>query len=104
MALGYPQPIVIEALKHTTMTPGSLAALVMESLRDGRGVPTHHEGIWTDRGDRGLWQADAAARGPEADPEEVRRAKEYRRLMHKHGRERIELRRRFLAAEATEES
>ncbi|POR38302.1 Telomeric repeat-binding factor 2-interacting protein 1 [Tolypocladium paradoxum] len=101
-SLGYPHRIVVEALKRTTMTPGGLAALVMQSLEDGDGVPTHHEGVWTDRDDKSLRLVDSIqAEGESVEPKQRRRAKkEFDRLVAKHGLDRIELRRRFLDAEA----
>ncbi|KND88159.1 Telomeric repeat-binding factor 2-interacting protein 1 [Tolypocladium ophioglossoides CBS 100239] len=101
-SLGYPNHIVVDALKRTTMTPGGLAALVMQSLKDGSGVPSHHEGIWTDRDDKSLRLVDAIqAEEPSVEPRERRKAKkEFDRLVAKHGLDQMELRRQFLGAEA----
>ncbi|PNY26866.1 Telomeric repeat-binding factor 2-interacting protein 1 [Tolypocladium capitatum] len=101
-SLGYPHRIVVDALRRTTMTPGGLAALVMQSLKDGSGVPSHHEGVWTDRDDKGLHLVDSIhADEPSVELKERRRAKkEFDRLVAKHGLDRIELRRLFLEAEA----
>ncbi|KJZ74652.1 hypothetical protein HIM_06002 [Hirsutella minnesotensis 3608] len=102
-SLGYPNHVVVEALKRTTMTPGGLAAMVMQSLQDGQGVPTHHEGVWTDRDDQGLLMVDQvnAERLPAASKELRKAKKEFERLTRKHGLDRIEVRRQFLEAEAT---
>lgn len=100
-SLGYPNHIVVEALKRTSMTPGKFAILVMKSLKDGRGVPDHHQGVWTDRDDQGLRMVDRVnAMEGFAEAGESRKAKRtLERLTRKHGLERIELRRRFLKAE-----
>ncbi|EGX92688.1 transcription factor Rap1, putative [Cordyceps militaris CM01] len=107
-SLGYAHETVVEGLRRTTMTPG-LAAEVMQSLRDGRGVPAHHEGIWTDVDDAGLRLVVGA--GPDLDQEDgevvrskaamkaVRKARRTRdRLLNKHGRERMALRVKYLRA------
>ena len=101
--LGYAHNIVVRAFEATTMTPGGLAAMVMQSLKDGQGIPSHHEGIWTDRDDKGLLLVDSVDIGKtSSDAQEkqlIRKAKkESDRIMGKHGLERMELRRRFLAA------
>lgn len=99
-SIGYPHHIVVDALKRTTMVPGGLAAEVMQSLVDGKGVPTNYEGIWTDRDDESLRLVDMAH--ADKPPKERRTAKkEFDRLIAKHGLNRIELRRLFLAAEAS---
>ncbi|KAM3450248.1 hypothetical protein MY3296_006251 [Beauveria thailandica] len=104
-SLGYTRATVVEGLKRTTMVLG-LATVVMQSLRDGRGVPAHHEGVWTDRDDDGLRLVVGV--GPEAletdvrDKEvmkKVRKARRARdRLMDKHGEERMALRIKYLKA------
>ena len=103
-SLGYPYDIVVEALRRTTMTPGGVASHVMQSLKDKQGVPSHHEGVWTDRDDDSLRLVDSVVRGSEpSNPREVEHRKkakrEWDRLEKKHGLERIELRRKFIEAE-----
>lgn len=100
-SLGYSNSIVVDALRRTTLTPGGLAALVMQSLKDGQGVPANHQGVWTDRDDRDLQMVDqVAVMGEFADDRESRKAsKKLARLTRKHGPELIELRRQFLKVE-----
>jgi hypothetical protein len=109
-ALGYPHATVIEGLKRTTMVPGGLAAHVMESLRAGNGVPSHHEGVWTDRDDGDLRLLQQAG-WPEHDltgepPTELAERKAFKaarrrlpRLENKHGVDRMRLRVKFLEAQ-----
>lgn len=100
-SLGYSNDIVVDALKRTTMRPGGLAALVMQSLKDGQGVPANHECVWTDRDDQGLrMMGRVDADGQSAKHEELGKAKrEAKRLTRKHGAEEIQLRKRFLEAQ-----
>ncbi|KAM4063078.1 rap1 myb domain-containing protein [Hirsutella rhossiliensis] len=104
-SLGYSNHIVVEALKRTSMTPGGLAPLVMQSLKDGQGVPTHHQGVWTDRDDKGLRMVDNVnVKDVVSTPRESRKAsKELARLTQKHGLEGIQLRRLFLEADTAGE-
>ncbi|KAH7013436.1 TRF2-interacting telomeric protein/Rap1 C terminal domain-containing protein [Ilyonectria destructans] len=102
---GFPRSIVIEGLKRTTLTPGGLASLVMQSLQDGNDVPSHHEGIWTDRDDTDLKLIASVdlSREP-SGPVDERRYRHVRnaskRLAKKHGPARVELRKSFLDAQA----
>ncbi|PHH75205.1 hypothetical protein CDD80_2535 [Ophiocordyceps camponoti-rufipedis] len=98
VSLGYPERIVIEALKSTSMRPGGAAAHAMQSLKEGKGIPTNVEGAWTAKDDGHLVRADEVmARGADAGAAESKRAEErLRRLEHKHGAESLELRRRYL--------
>lgn len=103
-SLGYANKTVIEGLKRTTMTPG-LATVVMQSLQEGKGVPTHHEGIWTDRDDVGLRLAMSIEERGTSDRSNkdavkvLRKAQRARdRLRDKHGQERMALRIKFLRA------
>lgn len=103
-SLGYSHNIVVEGLKRTTMTPGPLADLVMQQLKEGHGVPTHHEGIWTDRDDADLELAlstNIHETGSTAEHrQQSRRAKRaFDRLTNKHGAARMELRRAFQEAQ-----
>ncbi|KAM3533815.1 hypothetical protein MY4038_002915 [Beauveria bassiana] len=104
-SLGYTRATVVEGLKRTTMVLG-LATVVMQSLRDGRGVPARYEGVWTDRDDEGLrLVVDVRPQALETDVRDkevmkkVRKARRVRdRLMNKHGEERMALRIKYLKA------
>lgn len=103
-SLGFPRSVVVEGLKRTTLTPGNLASLVMQSLKDGKEIPSHHEGIWTDRDDAELTliasvdlRVEPSGPVDERQYRKVRRA--YDRLVKKHGPARIELRKGFLDAQ-----
>lgn len=101
--LGYPRPIVVEGLQCTTLTPGPLAELVMKSLHEGRVVPTHHEGIWTARDDSDLNIMSKVEEMADATPRHLRAYQKIKsRLWKKHGKERAQLRREFLAAQHEE--
>ncbi|RSM19987.1 hypothetical protein CDV31_001066 [Fusarium ambrosium] len=102
---GFPRDIVVEALKRTTLTPGKLALQVMESLQAGRGVPSRHEGIWTDRDDADLAFVSMVdfTKSPTNTSEELqqqRAQKAHNRLIKKHTFQRFELRKAFLNAQA----
>ncbi|KAK7421527.1 hypothetical protein QQZ08_009942 [Neonectria magnoliae] len=106
-SLGFPRPIVVEGLKRTTLTPGALASLVMQNLKDGADVPSHHEGIWTDRDDDDLALiASVDLRIPPSDTADERRYRKVRkatdRLMNKHGPARMTLRKEFIEAQSSE--
>ncbi|EXA47093.1 hypothetical protein FOVG_04332 [Fusarium oxysporum f. sp. pisi HDV247] len=106
-SMGYPRQFVVEALKRTTLTPGKSALLVMKHLSEGRDVPSHHEGIWTDRDDADLDFATSVDfhRSPADDSEELqqeRAQKAHNRLVNKHGFQRFNLRKAFLEAQAKE--
>ncbi|KAH7312354.1 TRF2-interacting telomeric protein/Rap1 C terminal domain-containing protein [Stachybotrys elegans] len=103
-SLGYEHRHVVEALRRTTMTPGGLAALVMQSLKDKNGIPPNYEGVWTDNDDKGLrlvmtTDTNASPASEEGESRRVRKAKkELVRLVDKHGEKAVELRKRFLEA------
>ncbi|KAF5645489.1 hypothetical protein F52700_2052 [Fusarium sp. NRRL 52700] len=104
-SMGYPRQFVVEALKRTTLTPGKSALLVMKHLSEGRDVPSHHEGIWTDRDDAELDFASSVDfhRSPADDSEELQQERAQRahnRLVNKHGFQRFNLRKAFLKAQA----
>ncbi|KAI8723957.1 DNA-binding protein RAP1 [Fusarium sp. LHS14.1] len=104
---GFPRDIVVEALKRTTLTPGTLALQVMESLQAGRGVPSRHEGIWTDRDDDDLAFVSMVdfTQSPTSTSEEMqqqRAQKAHNRLIKKHTFQRFELRKEFLQAQANQ--
>lgn len=103
-SFGYSHSTIAKAMNATTMVPGSLIVTVIESLAAGTGIPTHHEGIWTERDDNGLRlimskTASDLKKQPK-DPVEQQQHKkiqrELNRLENKHGAERMELRSRFL--------
>lgn len=115
----YPRPIVNIGLKATTMTPGGQAAETMESLRQGKGIPTNYEGVWTERDDKGVEMVDAVekelgetlyvakgsnfnAKGKGTLDRRGKARKEKARLMDKHGEERMKTRLRFLEAQRNE--
>ncbi|KAL7816215.1 TRF2-interacting telomeric protein/Rap1 C terminal domain-containing protein [Trichoderma gracile] len=94
---------IIEAMRRTTMTPGEVMDIVVESLRAGRGVPDNYEGIWTDRDDsqlRYVVRVGGLERMPGDDSNGRRRKEKAQkmldRLLHKHGEARVELRKKFL--------
>ena len=103
-SMGYPLHVVVTALNATTLTPGGLASHVMESIISKQGIPTHHEGVWTDRDDRSLRIVDAIGEmgRDAADAEEhqaLRKAnREWKRLVNKHGEAAADLRRQYLRA------
>ncbi|KAF4979316.1 hypothetical protein FZEAL_4457 [Fusarium zealandicum] len=106
-SLGYPRPVVVEGLRRTTLTPGSLAQTVMQHLKDGKGVPPNYEGIWTGRDDADLAFAAAvdfseAPSGPAEERQQQRAQKAHNRLVKKHGFARFELRKAFLDAQTME--
>ncbi|KAM0562831.1 hypothetical protein ACHAPJ_001671 [Fusarium lateritium] len=106
-SLGFPRHIVVEGLKRTTLTPGKLALTVMEHLRDGREVPSHYEGIWTDRDDADLEFVSGVDfnRTPTNNSEErqqERAQKAHNRLIRKHTFPRYKLRKAFLEAQTRE--
>lgn len=105
-SLGYSRPIVIEALMRTTMTPGWPTSLLLEKLQNKEGVPTNYEGIWTDRDDKSLQYADKikAHESTASTRERNKAKKELDRIVHKHTQEAVDLRRKFLQAQADMET
>ncbi|KAL7956862.1 TRF2-interacting telomeric protein/Rap1 C terminal domain-containing protein [Trichoderma compactum] len=107
---GFSEEIIIEAMRRTTMTPGEAMEAVLASLRDGQGIPSNHEGIWTDRDDAQLKYVVRVGdlRGAPDDNGDTRRRKEKARkmldrLLFKHGESRVKLRRKFHRAVALAE-
>ena len=101
VGLGYAEKHVIQGIKAATGDRG-LAGIAMQSLRDGKGMPQFHEGIWTEKDD--VWLAAVDSVDPERTPRTAeeekllsRRDRLYKRLEHKHGVSRMAERRRFLA-------
>jgi hypothetical protein len=97
----YTHDVVVKGLSCTTMDIG-LAGEVMQKLHEGKGVPSNSEGIWTKRDDESLLFMDEIR--TDEKPRTVKEkhllkgAKaEWQRLLRKHGLERIEERRKFLA-------
>ncbi|KAH6647838.1 Rap1 Myb domain-containing protein [Truncatella angustata] len=85
-------------LEAATWEPG-LAGRVMEHMRDGNPIPTNWEGVWSPHDDESLRLIDSYE--PPKDEREARkRRKAAERLKDKHGEERLELRRKWLAAKA----
>ncbi|KAM0344036.1 hypothetical protein ACHAPU_007939 [Fusarium lateritium] len=106
-AMGYPRHIVVEALKSTTLTPGNLALTVMQHLKEGRGIPTRYEGIWTDRDDADLEfisgiDFDQSPTTESEERQQDRAQKAHNRLIKKHGFQRFNLRKSFIDAQTTE--
>lgn len=109
-SLGYSHDIVIKALVATSMRTGGAAAQTMESLKQKQGLPTHMEGVWTQRDDNSLrlilstdiskTPLDASAKRRVANSK-----REALRLENKHGKESMELRSQFLdALEASQQA
>lgn len=92
VSLGYKRRHVMEAFK-ATLTWG-LAAVVMQELREGRGLPDNWEGVWTARDDADLkfvLEVEGRRRsGERALDRELRRAERLRRRLEvKHGAQRM---------------
>ncbi|KAF4461678.1 hypothetical protein FALBO_11510 [Fusarium albosuccineum] len=99
MDMGYPEHIVVEALRRTTLSPGNLALKVMEDLKNGRGVSDCHQGIWTDNDDKMLKIVSAVNLDgvPSGSAKDRRRAQQLQdRLIRKHGAARVEIRKKYL--------
>ncbi|CAJ2505574.1 Uu.00g129680.m01.CDS01 [Anthostomella pinea] len=94
LSLGYPNDIVVRALKATTWHIGN-AGHVMEILKRGEGLPQRTSGVWTQRDDESLLLVDSK-NPPKAVKEEKKRAKELKRLQAKHGPEMMAKRRLYL--------
>ena len=100
VSLGYSENDVKTGILAASGDPG-LAGLVMQSLRDGRGIPKHHAGIWTKEDDDNLRQvlAEDFTQVPEGDFAQFRRRRLDRlrkALEKKHGLQGIAHRRRIL--------
>ena len=80
IALGYRQEVVIEALESTNMTTGN-AAIVMEALSQGNGIPEDIQGVWTAIDDVALDDVES---------------EEFERVAMKHGTKSVALRQKFL--------
>ncbi|EHK24955.1 uncharacterized protein TRIVIDRAFT_208667 [Trichoderma virens Gv29-8] len=107
---GFSEEMIIEAMRRTTMTPGEAMEAVLTSLRDGQGIPSNHEGIWTDRDDAQLKYVVRVGdlRRASGDSGDTRRRKEKAqkmldRLLFKHDEFRVKLRRKFHRAIALAE-
>jgi hypothetical protein len=81
ISLGYSGVHVMQALDSTTMNAGD-AGIVMEDLREGKGIPKNIQGVWT-------FSDDEAVEGNDHP--------RFREALEKHGMDRVNLRRRFLA-------
>jgi hypothetical protein len=103
-SFGYSHSTIVKAMNATTLVPGSPITTVLESLSAGTGIPSHHEGIWTERDDNSLRlimsKSPSELQKQPSDPLEQQQHKkiqrEINRLDNKHGAERMELRWRFL--------
>ena len=107
MSLGYPEKLVLTALKSTSLKQGYPTTVVLEKLQKGEGIPEYHEGVWTAKDDESLryiisyeklMEEGSAQHGGVVDDERKMRRKverENKRLTVKHGQEGIELRRKY---------
>lgn len=100
VALGYPVENVTKALKATSFVV-SEAGPVMERLRAGLGIPHDVPGVWTAADDEGLWLVlrtdfKKTATGLESIAKLERAKRERKRLLEKHGEERMRARKPFL--------
>ncbi|KAK6073865.1 transcription factor [Seiridium cupressi] len=98
MSLGYSHDIARRSLEATTWEPG-LAGRIMQLLKDGNPMPTNWEGVWTPRDDDSLRLVDSA-KLPRDEKEARKRARAADRIRDKHGEERLDLRRKWLAVKA----
>ncbi|KAK3342781.1 Rap1 Myb domain-containing protein [Neurospora tetraspora] len=98
LALGYKKRHCIRGVHATTHDP-NVAGRAIDALAKGNGLPNNVPGIWTAIDDEGLKGVDRAReRGQDMD-EIGRNVREVEgRLLEKHGRKRMELRRKFLRA------
>ena len=78
-ALGYRREIVIEALESTSMMTGN-AAIVMEALTSGNGIPDNIQGVWTKLDDAALEDIES---------------EEFERVANKHGAKSLAQRQKF---------
>jgi hypothetical protein len=81
ISLGYSGVHVIQALDSTTMNAGD-AGIVMENLRGDKGIPKNIQGVWTSSDDEAVEGNDHSR---------------FREILEKHGMDRVNLRRRYLA-------
>ena len=81
VALGYHEAHVLLALEATTMNTGD-AGVVMEALQAGNGVPKNIQGVWTSSDDEAVEEDEHP---------------NFRDVVEKHGMDRLETRRMFLA-------
>ncbi|KAI2618558.1 TRF2-interacting telomeric protein/Rap1 C terminal domain-containing protein [Hypomontagnella submonticulosa] len=93
-SLGYPRPIVLQALRATTWRLGD-AGQVMEILKRGEELPQRTRGVWTQRDDEAL-KLVSSTEPAKDEKEERKRARARKRLEEKHGSESMELRRKYL--------
>ena len=103
MSLGYPQKIILYALKATTLKPGYPMTLVLEKLQNGEGIPEYHEGVWTARDDESLRfiidYEKMVAGGAVNDERRMRKKaeRELKRLTVKHKEDGVKERREYFA-------
>jgi hypothetical protein len=95
---GYPATIAARGLFHTTITPGPLATIVMDCVRQREPIPDNYEGIWTDKDDislRRINELNMPIRLSESRAK-TQMQREINRLLVKHGKQGVELRALFL--------
>ncbi|KAI0142867.1 hypothetical protein GGR57DRAFT_508465 [Xylariaceae sp. FL1272] len=92
--LGYPEDIVLRALKATSWKAGN-AGHLMEILKRGDPLPRNTTGIWTQRDDDAL-RLVCSEGEPINEKEQKKRAKKLERLQRKHGDEQIATRKWYL--------
>ncbi|KAK4212756.1 TRF2-interacting telomeric protein/Rap1 C terminal domain-containing protein [Rhypophila decipiens] len=97
LSLGYDEDTIMEALEATT-NDVVLARQLMESIRDGGGIPPKLAGVWTSRDDKALDLCHKDASGQlGSDIDKRREAMQGReRLIKKHGNVRCRARAKFL--------
>ncbi|KAI1452073.1 TRF2-interacting telomeric protein/Rap1 C terminal domain-containing protein [Annulohypoxylon moriforme] len=93
-SLGYPENIVLQALRATTWHLGD-AGQVMEMLKRGEELPQRTRGVWTQRDDDSL-KLVTSDEPPKDEKEERKRARAKKRLEAKHGTELMERRCMYL--------
>lgn len=81
ISLGYSGDHVTQALDSTTLNAGDVG-IVMENLRGGKGIPKDIQGVWTSSDDEAVEGKDHPR---------------FKEALEKHGMDRVNLRRRFLA-------
>lgn len=86
VGLGYRLEIVIEALESTSMTTGN-AAIVMEALTSGTGIPDNIQGVWTNEDDAALDDVES---------------EEFERVANKHGAKNLAQRQKFFFLKSEE--
>jgi hypothetical protein len=100
-AKGFSGEMIEDALTCTTLCIGNLEA-VLQHLKRGYGIPANMPGVWTVRDDEDLRLVDEKLENPRSRPDMTERqliSWKLKGLQAKHGKENVELRRNFLAAQ-----